>query len=111
MNAKAGAVLKPGDVIQIDPLHDPMFGGAFLIVTEVKSWGVKGYVPMGIYREDAIAHEKLPDKELTEPSSPLSVAAFYRVGFEHIELIGESVWAIERGEEEAEEVNDADPLR
>jgi hypothetical protein len=28
-----------GDVIQIDPEHDPVFGGCFGIVEEVKPWG------------------------------------------------------------------------
>jgi len=31
---------EPGDVIQIDPEHDPVFGGCFAIVEEVKLWGV-----------------------------------------------------------------------
>ena len=32
------------DVIQIDSEHDERFGGCFIQVTEVKSWGVKGFV-------------------------------------------------------------------
>lgn len=32
-----------GQVWQIDPAVE-MFGGCFLIVSEVKSWGVQGYV-------------------------------------------------------------------
>ena len=32
-----------GDVFQIDPAVE-MFGGCFIIVSEVKSWGVQGYV-------------------------------------------------------------------
>lgn len=36
--------MKPGDVIQIDPTRDKLFGSCFMMVTEVKSWGVVGYV-------------------------------------------------------------------
>lgn len=32
------------DIIQIGPLHDKKFGSALLVVTEVKVWGVQGYV-------------------------------------------------------------------
>jgi hypothetical protein len=32
-----------GDVLQIDPAVE-MFGGCMLVVTEVKPWGVQGYV-------------------------------------------------------------------
>lgn len=31
--------IKPGDVVQIDPSHDERFGGCFMLVTDVKSWG------------------------------------------------------------------------
>ncbi len=33
-----------GDIYQIDPATDDCFGACLLIVTEVKSWGVQGYV-------------------------------------------------------------------
>lgn len=33
-----------GDVVQIDPEMDDTFGACFLVVTEVKPWGVQGYV-------------------------------------------------------------------
>lgn len=31
------------DIVQIDPAVE-MFGGCMMVVTEVKSWGVQGYV-------------------------------------------------------------------
>ena len=37
--------LKKGDLVQIDPTSDDMFGGCFMVVTEPKSWGAQGYVP------------------------------------------------------------------
>ena len=33
-----------GDVVQIDPNHGEAFGTCFLVVTELKSWGVMGYI-------------------------------------------------------------------
>jgi Lar family restriction alleviation protein len=38
------AELVPGDVVQVDPEHDPVFGGAFMQVTEPRSWGAQGFV-------------------------------------------------------------------
>lgn len=32
-----------GDVVQVSPEKE-MFGGCMVVVTEVKSWGVQGYV-------------------------------------------------------------------
>lgn len=32
------------DVVQIDPASDEKFGGCFMIITEVKTWGAKGYI-------------------------------------------------------------------
>lgn len=36
--------LNPGDIVQINPGHDEVFGGMLMIVTEPKSWGAQGYV-------------------------------------------------------------------
>lgn len=38
--------LQPGDIVQLDPhtTHNPLFAGRLLVVTEVKPWGVQGYV-------------------------------------------------------------------
>ena len=63
-----------GDVVQIDPEHDPVFGACLLIVTEVKGWGVQGYVQL--------------------PKHPAAVQAFYRVPFEKIARIGVAEWML-----------------
>lgn len=38
--------LKIGDIVQLDPFKtkNPMFAGCMLVVTELKDWGVQGYV-------------------------------------------------------------------
>jgi hypothetical protein len=36
--------LKKGTIVQIDPDSDEVFGGCLLIVTELKKFGVQGYV-------------------------------------------------------------------
>lgn len=63
---------KIGDVYQIDPEYDKVFGGCFLTVSEAKKWGVAGYfnIPSG---DDAIA--------------------FYRCKYENMVKIGEAQWA------------------
>lgn len=33
-----------GDIVQIDPEHDDVFGACFMTVTEVRPWGLIGYV-------------------------------------------------------------------
>lgn len=36
-------MIEIGDIVQVDPSYD-VFGGCMVIVTEVKSWGIQGYV-------------------------------------------------------------------
>ncbi len=77
MTTEEGKALSPGDVVQIMPEYDPGDGsragwvGAFLLVHEVKSWGIQGSV------HHVVSHEK-------------SGTAFVRINFEHIEFIGEA---------------------
>ena len=58
-----------GAVLQIAPEHSEMFGGCFVQVTEVKPWGVQGFVRV-----------------------PGGGNAFVRVKWEHLEVIGMAVW-------------------
>jgi hypothetical protein len=72
--------LKIGDLVQIDPDHDPIFGGHFMVVTEPKEWGAQGYCPT------------FPIKD----GSPMVVTykgmAYYRCRFENMELVGKAEW-------------------
>jgi len=43
-------IWKKGDIVQINPRHDPIFGGCLMIVDEPKTWG-------------AIGHFRSPDDE------------------------------------------------
>lgn len=61
-----------GDVVQIDPQHDNRFGGCFMLVTEVKSWGYQGFVQI-----------------------PASGQAYYRVPSAACVRIGRAEWALE----------------
>jgi hypothetical protein len=38
------AALEPGDIVQIKPLPGAQYGGALVVVTERKSFGVVGYI-------------------------------------------------------------------
>lgn len=58
-----------GAVLQIAPEHSETFGACFLQVTEVKPWGVQGFVRV-----------------------PGGGNAFVRVKWEHLEVIGMAVW-------------------
>ena len=60
-----------GDVVQIDPEHDPAFAACFLVVTELKTWGVMGYV-------------RVPGHDGGD--------AYYRVPFEKIHRVGVAEW-------------------
>ena len=60
----AEAAWEVDDLIQISPTHDDAFGGSVLVVTEVKAWGVIGYVVVPKKCEDgsALAFYRLPRK-------------------------------------------------
>jgi hypothetical protein len=36
-------MIEIGDIVQVNPEKE-MFGGCMVVVTEVKSWGIQGYV-------------------------------------------------------------------
>jgi hypothetical protein len=36
-------MIKVGDIVQVNPEKE-MFGACMVVVTEVKSWGIQGYV-------------------------------------------------------------------
>lgn len=76
--------IKPGDVVQIDPAHDEVFGGLFMTVTEASPWGVQGYIAV--------------------PGKGVSLA-YYRCPYEAIEAVGRAAWA-EYGAPDDEEHND-----
>lgn len=69
MNAEEAIRIAPGAVVQIDPASDEVFGGCMVIVTEVRGWGVIGYMQM-------------PEKE----------RAYIRLGFGDIESVGKARW-------------------
>lgn len=70
--------LSIGHVVQIDPSHDPVFGGCLMVVTESRTWGVIGYVLM--------------------PHQGRAVQAFYRCPWKAIELVGLAWWVEAEGE-------------
>lgn len=65
--------IQVNSVVQIAPYHDARFGGCFLVVTEVKDWGVQGYVTV-------------PGTAETKGD------AYYRVEYEHLVYIGMAEW-------------------
>lgn len=67
-----------GDVVQLNPetTGNPMFKGCMLTVSEIKSWGVQGYV-----------------QGLGENGEP-GGQAYYRAKWEDIEYVGKAVWSV-----------------
>lgn len=61
--------LRPGDVVQIDPAHDEVFGGCLMLVTEPKAWGAQGSV-------------RVPGRG----------EAYYRVPWSAMEYVGPATW-------------------
>ena len=61
--------IKVHDVVQVDPEVD-RFGGCLVIVTELKAFGVQGFVEV-----------------------PAEGRAFIRLKWDQIERIGQAVWA------------------
>lgn len=62
-------MFEKGDVVQIDPSHDDVFGGSFMLVTEPKSWGAMGFVVI-----------------------PGQGNAYYRVPFDKCVKVGKAEW-------------------
>lgn len=71
MNETALPGIVPGDIVQIDPEHNDLFGGCFMVVSEVKPWGVQGYVTI-------------------PKDGPRQ--AYYRVPRGKFEVVGHAVW-------------------
>lgn len=66
---KRWKIISKGDIFQINPDHDDIFGGCLMIVTEPKEWGAQGYIQV-----------------------PGEGFAFYRCAFENMEHVGKAEW-------------------
>ena len=65
--------IEVGDIVQVDPSKE-VFGGTMVVVTEVKSWGIQGYVQ----------------------SAGVEGQAYIRLNFEDFEATGgKAIWRIE----------------
>jgi hypothetical protein len=65
--------LEIGDVVQIDP-GVAIFGGTFMLVTSVRSWGAQGFIAMP-----------------ARSGAPLA-RAYVRCRWESIEYVGPATW-------------------
>lgn len=78
--------LKPNDIVQIDPAHDVVFGGCFMVVTEPKPWGAQGACIGPGY--NGLGGTGI---------------AYYRCKFENMEFVGHAEWGFAPDTEEGEE--------
>lgn len=67
------------DIVRLDPQNtrNPMFSACLMIVTEVKSWGVQGYV-----------------QSLGSDGNP-GGQAYYRANWDEFVKVGHAEWSIE----------------
>lgn len=74
--------LEPGHVVQLSPetCRNPMLAACFMVVTEPKSFGAQGYV------------------QVTGSDGKPGGQAYYRAGFDEMELVGKAEWVV--GEDE-----------
>lgn len=71
-------VFEKGTIVQIDPTHEnKMFAGCLMIVTEVKSWGLQGYI------------------SCPESKDKMPGVAYFRCKKEECEPVGHVVWTAE----------------
>ena len=68
--------LQPGDLVQLNPetVGNKMFTSSIMVVTELKTWGVQGYV-----------------QALGENGEP-GGQAYYRAKWDEFELVGHAEW-------------------
>lgn len=71
--------LSKGDVVQLNPhtVKNKAFTSCLMVVSELKDFGVQGYVQALGTREE------------------IGGQAYYRAGWEEIEYVGRAVWDVE----------------
>lgn len=92
MSPDAGARVSVSDVLQIRPecAINPAFGGCLFVVSELKGWGVMGYVPA-----------------LGESRDKPGGQAYIRLKWEEVEHTGgKAVWIMEHHALRENPVND-----
>lgn len=70
-----------GDIFQIDPNKDSKMGAQFIVATDVKPWGIQGYLLLD-HLDDSLVRVKS------------SGAAYYRVPWENLQWVGKAEWMI-----------------
>jgi sporulation protein YlmC with PRC-barrel domain len=65
-----------GDIVQVDPMK-AVFGACMVVVTEVKAWGIQGYVNI-----------------------PMQGDAYIRLEWDKIDYIGDAVLVHQKSEEQ-----------
>jgi hypothetical protein len=66
-------MIEVGDIVQVDPSKE-VFGACMVVVTEVKSWGIQGYVQSAGVEGQQYIRLNFDDFELTGGKAIWSVA-------------------------------------
>jgi len=67
-------IIEIGDIVQVNPLLNETFGGCMVVVTEVKSWGIQGYVQSAGVEGQQYIRLNFDDFEITGGKAIWSVA-------------------------------------
>lgn len=80
--------ISPGDVVQLGPnTNNKAFEFCFLVVTDLKDWGVQGYVqPIG-----------------EKNGQPAVGQAYYRARWDEFEFVGRAIWIVDGLDDENSE--------
>ena len=66
-------MIEVGDIVQVDPSKE-VFGGCLVVVTEVKPWGIQGYVQSAGVEGQQYIRLECQDYETTGGKAVWSVA-------------------------------------
>jgi hypothetical protein len=66
-------MIEIGDIVQVDPSKE-VFGACMVVVTEVKSWGIQGYVQSAGVEGQQYIRLNFDDFEITGGKAIWSVA-------------------------------------
>ncbi|CEG60943.1 hypothetical protein [Legionella micdadei] len=75
---KIDSAIQVNDIVQLDPekTRNKMFAGCFMVVSEIKSWGVQGYV------------------QALGENGKQGGQAYYRAKYEEIVKVGKAEWVV-----------------
>lgn len=88
-DATMQSMVRIGAIVQVDPDESDRYAGQFIIVTEIKEWGIQGYLAVTMEDPDLVRWKGI---------------AYVRMAWDKIWLVGFAEWL----QEDIEEVEGQD---